>query len=108
MAMKRVKYLLFALAINLVAAGCSVGILYTHTWQPLTLDTHTTKVASTSGEGDIKHLVLFYPQLSAAWDDASIGDIAKEKGLNELYFADLEYFSVLHIWNQYRVHVYGK
>lgn len=106
--MKNVKFLLFVLAMTLLVSGCSVGILYTHTWQPLTLDTHTTKLAPTSGEGDIKHLVLLYPPLSAAWDDASIGDIAKKKGLNELYFADLEYFSILHIWNQYTVHVYGK
>lgn len=106
--MKKVKYLLFALAMTLLVSGCSVGIIYTHTWQPLTLDMHNTKVVSISGEGNIKHLVLFFPQLSAAWGDASIGSIAKKKGLHELYFADLEYFSILHIWNQYTVHVYGK
>ncbi len=93
---------------TLLVSGCSVGLIYTHTWRPLTLDMHDTRVVPTSGEGDIKHLVLFYPPLSAAWDDASIGDIARKKGLHELYFADLEYFSILHIWNQYTVHVYGK
>jgi hypothetical protein len=106
--MKKVKFLLLALAATVLVSGCGAGIIYTHTWQPLTLDTHNTKIVSTSGEGDIKHVMLFYRQLSAAWDDASIGDIAKKKGLNELYFADLEYFSILHVWNQYTVHVYGK
>jgi hypothetical protein len=106
--MRKVKFLLRALAATLFLSGCSVGLIYTHTWQPLTLDTHATRITPTSGQGDIKHLVLLYPPLSAAWDDASIGDIAKKKGLNELYFADLEYFSILHIWNQYTVHVYGK
>jgi TRL-like protein family len=106
--MRKVKFLLLALAMILLVSGCSVGLIYTHTWQPLTLDTHTTRITPTSGQGDIKQLVLLYPPLSAAWGDASIGDIAKKKGLNELYFADLEYFSILHIWNQYTVHVYGK
>ena len=106
--MKKVKFLLLALAATLLVSGCSVGIIYTHTWTPLTLDMNSTKVVSTNGEGDIKHVVLLYPQLSAAWDDASFGDIAKKKGINELYFADLEYFSILRIWNQYTVHVYGK
>jgi hypothetical protein len=106
--MMKVKYLLLAAAVTLLVSGCSVGLIYTHTWQPLTLDMHSTRIVRTNGKGDIKHLVLLSPLLSAAWDDASIGDIAKKKGLNELYFADLEYFSVLHIWNQYTVHVYGK
>ena len=44
----------------------------------------------------------------AAWDSAAIGDIAKKNGMTELYFADVETFSILHIWNQYTVHVYGK
>jgi hypothetical protein len=106
--MKNVKFLLLALAVTLLVSGCTFGLIYTHTWQPLTLDAHNTKIVPTSGEGDIKHLVLILPQLSFAWDDASIGDIARRKGLHELYFADLEIFSVLHIWNQYTVHVYGK
>lgn len=106
--MKKVKFLPMILAVTLLVSGCSVGLIYTHTWQPLTVDMHTTKVVPTSGEGDIKHVALFYPQLSVAWDDAAFGDIAKEKGLHELYFADLEYMSVLRIWNHYTVHLYGK
>lgn len=106
--MKHVTFLLCALAVIVLLSGCSVGLVYTHTWQPLTLDMHDTKVVSTSGAGDVKHLVLIYPQYSAAWDDAAIGDIAKKHGLNELYYADLEYLSVLRIWNQYTVHVYGR
>ncbi len=97
-----------ALALAVLLAGCSAGIIYTHTMQPLTLDMHKTRVVPTGGEADIKHLVLLYPALSAAWDDAAIGDIAKKNGIQELYFADLETLRVLGIWNQYWVHVYGK
>jgi hypothetical protein len=106
--MKNVTFLPFALAATLLLSGCTAGLIYTHTWQPLTLDMHDTKVVPTSGMGDIKHIALFNPSLGVAWDDAAIGDIAKKNGLHELYFADLEYFSVLHVWNDYTVHLYGK
>ncbi|MDA8423188.1 MAG: hypothetical protein M0Z89_07615 [Nitrospiraceae bacterium] len=106
--MKNATFLLFALAAVVLVSGCTAGLIYTHTWTPLTLDMHDIKVVPASGAGDVKHVVLIYPPLSAAWDDAAIGDIAKKNGLHELYFADLEYFSVLRIWNQYTVHVYGK
>ncbi len=96
------------LALAVLLAGCSAGIIYTHTMQPLTLDVHRTTVVPTGGEGDIKHLVLLYPALSFAWDDAAIGDIARKNGIKELYFADLETLRILGIWNQYWVHVYGK
>jgi hypothetical protein len=107
--MKNVTLLLCALTTALLISGCTFGLLYTHTWTPLTTDMHETKVApTTSGTGDIKHIVLLYPAFSVAWDDAALGDIAKKRGLQELYYADLEYFSILHIWNDYTVHLYGK
>ena len=34
--------------------------------------------------------------------------IAKENGIETIYYADLETLSILGIWNQYTVHVYGK
>jgi len=90
----------------LLVSGCTSGLLYTHTWQPLTVDLDRTRVVSTAGAGDIKHIAIY--MASVAWDSAAIGDIAKKQGLHELYFADLETFSVLRIWNQYTVHVYGR
>jgi hypothetical protein len=106
--MKKRYFALAALALVVVLSACTTGIIYTHTMQPLTLDMHNTRIVPTSGEGDIKHLVLIYPPLSAAWDDAAIGDIAKKNGIQELYFADLETLRILYIWNRYWVHVYGK
>jgi hypothetical protein len=90
----------------LLVSGCTSGIVYTHTWQPLTVDMHRTEVVSTSAAGDIKHIAIYVA--SVAWDSAAIGDIAKKQGLHELYFADLETLSVLRVWHQYTVHVYGK
>ena len=98
--------------------------LYTHTRQPLTLDMNRTSVVSASGQGDIKHIELIWAGLAwnsaalggpleldwagVSWDSAGIGDIARKQGLKEMYFADLEIFSILNIWNQNTVHVYGQ
>ncbi len=95
-----------ALAAVLLLPACSIGIIYTHTYQPLTLDMHHTEYVPSSQSGDIKHIQFAW--LGVAWDSAAIGDIAKKHGVNTIYFADLETLRVLTIWNQYTVHVYGK
>jgi len=116
--MKTMKLAASALVMALLVSGCMAGqmsgmmapqtpgFIYTHTWQPLTKDMDHTVVGSVSGAGNIKHIALNMPIV--AWDSAAIGDIAKKQGLKELYFADLETFSILRVWNQYTVHVYGK
>jgi hypothetical protein len=104
--MKTVRIAALALITALLVSGCASGLIYTHTWQPLTLDMDSTGVVPTSGAGDIKHIAIY--MASVAWDSAAIGDIARKHGIHELSFADLETLSVLRIWNQYTVHVYGK
>ena len=94
------------LTIALIGAGCTAGILYQHTVTPLTINHRAEPAAGIEGENDIKHIQL--PYVGIMWGDAALGDIAREKGLQELYFADLEYLSVLTIWRQYTVHLYGK
>ncbi len=104
--MKQFTFGLVALAAVLLVSGCGVGIIYTHTYQPLSLDMHQTPVVQTEKAGNIK--LIQVGLAGVAWDSAAIGDIAKKNGLTEIYFADLETFKVLGIWNQYTVHVYGK
>ena len=83
------------------------GLAYTHITQPLTTDFHRTPVANGfAAKGDVKEL-RYNAYLRVLWDENSIGSIAKDAGLSEIYYADLETFSVLGIWTQYRVHVYG-
>lgn len=104
--MKKLQVILIFLAGALLLSGCAIGVIYTHTYQPLTLNMNHTKISSTSAEGDIKHIQLNV--VSVAWDSAAIGDVARKHGLKELYFADLEMLRVLRIWNQYTLHLYGK
>ena len=95
-----------AIAFTLVLAGCTSGILYTHTVQPLTINQLQTPVTGTEGQSEIKHIQLSY--FGVMWGGTALGDIAREKGMQELYYADLEYLSVLTIWRQYTVHLYGR
>jgi hypothetical protein len=103
--MKKIALALTALAAALLVAGCTTGLIYTHTRQPLTRDMHNTVIVPNSAAGDIKHIQISY--VGVAWDSAAIGDVAKQHGLREVSYADLETLSVLGIWHQYTVHVYG-
>jgi hypothetical protein len=104
--MRTLTLITTALAMGLVLAGCTAGILYTHTVRPLTLNQQTTPATGAEGEGKIKHIQL--PYVGIMWGDTALGDVAKEKGLQEIYYADMEYLSVLTIWQQSTVHIYGK
>ncbi|MGB3966979.1 MAG: hypothetical protein WBO45_09615 [Planctomycetota bacterium] len=42
------------------------------------------------------------------WESNGIGDIARKIDLAEIDFADLERLSILGIWTQEWVHVYGR
>lgn len=94
------------LALVLVFSGCTVGIIYQHTMEPLTINHLSTPVAGTEGRNDIKHIQ--FPYVGVMWGDAALNDIAREKGLQELYYADLEYLSVLTIWRLNTIHLYGR
>ena len=105
--MKPVRIVFMAFAFALLFSGC----MYVHTIQPLTLNMDRTPVAGAEKEGSLK--LITFPPLSGAyqlvaWDSAAIGDIARKQGMQEVYFADLETLSILRLWNQYTVHVYGK
>ncbi len=87
------------------------GCIYKHTVEPLTLDMHRTPVSSFEKQDSIKVIALppvWNSQDLVAWGNAAIGQVAKEQGMKEIYFADIETFSVLRVWNRYTVHVYGK
>ena len=102
----RVTNLAIAALLMLFLSGC----IYVHTRQPFTVNMDRTPVSSVEKQGTVKLISFPYyggtAQL-AAWGDAAIGQVEKEQGMQEVYFADLEIFSVLRIWNEYTLHVYG-
>lgn len=104
--MKRLCFYLFIIAGILVLAGCSPrGLLYTHIRTPLDINMSQTPADGKNVHGDLKHIPFYVDIL---WDSNAIGDIAKQNGIETVYFADLETLRILIFWNQYTVHVYGK
>ena len=81
------------------------GRIYTHKVEPLHSNFSETLNQRIHGDSDIKHLEYY---VDIRWSSNAIGDIAKENGIETIYYADLETLSILGIWNQYTVHVYGK
>jgi hypothetical protein len=107
MAMKPYRFLLTALSLTMLLSGC----FYVHTVQPLTVDMQHTPSAKVEKEGTIKTIGLppiYGGYQLVAWGNAAIGEVAKQQGMTEVYYADLEIFRILWIWNEYTVHVYGK
>ena len=82
-------------------------MVYTHTIQPLDVNMNQTPIGEKKNTGDIKFFKLLNGYFSFMWDTNAIGDIAKENGIDVIYYAELETFSILGIWNQYTVHIYG-
>ena len=46
--------------------------------------------------------------ISARLNSNAIGDIARANGMETLYFADQEWFSILGIWTSRKVILYGE
>ena len=82
------------------------GYIYDHVTLPFTTNFSKTPFCSNKCSGDIRHVHIRYVDFK--WHSNAIGDIAKEHGINTVYFADIEKFKILGIWNQYTVHIYGK
>jgi hypothetical protein len=82
------------------------GILYTHTVEPLTTNFDRTPTGTAQADGDVKQLRVY--NIEVRWDSNAIGEIAKQAGLQEVYYADLETLSILGIWTQKFAHVYGR
>ncbi|MHC4513853.1 MAG: TRL domain-containing protein [Planctomycetota bacterium] len=99
---------LFILGLALVLSGCGAGLIYTHITTPLDVNLNNTPVftgRNETGKGDTKR-IRYYVDIE--WDSNAIGDIMKRAGLTEVHYADMETTSVLGIWTQRFVNVYGR
>ncbi len=105
--MKRFIVITTLMIHTLLLAGCGVGLIYTHTVEPLNPNMHRTPIETTTGQGDVKQITI--EGISVAWNDNALGDIARQNGITELYYADREVLSVvLGIWRQETIHLYGR
>ncbi len=100
-----------ALGLLLGFVGCScpttaTGLIFQRTVEPLDLNLDRTPVFDRTGRSDVRRIE--YNFVDVRWHTNAIGDIMNKAGLDTVYYADVETFSVLGIWTQCRVHVYGK
>jgi hypothetical protein len=95
------------LAAGLLAAGlsgCSAGLLYTNIVRPLDLNVETAAEQPATGRSDWK---TFAYVVQVDWDTAAIAKAARDAGITNIHYADMQIFSVLGIWRQRTAIVYG-
>ena len=105
MVISRVKRDLLAAFSFIALAGCTPGFVYTHNIEPLVIDFHKTPTGHEEGRGDTKHFSYY---VDVQWDKNGIGEIVRGNDMEEIYYADLETLSIMGVWTQRWVHVYGK
>jgi hypothetical protein len=111
------KVVLLALATAVMAclSGCGtgplVGLIYTNVKLPLTEDLKSTPLpAHPPGSDRVIEIKEPFSGLGlyARVSSNALGDIARQYGVDPLYFADQEVFSILGIWKTQRVWLYGE
>lgn len=107
----RATLLLFAV----LCSGCAVvrpmGLIYTNMKLPLTTNLENTPVpVNNPPTGRVLEIREPVSGLGiyAKVDSNAIGDIARKNGLETLYFADQQIFSILGIWSSNRTILYGE
>ena len=117
MRLKLPIYGLAACAAFLLLAGCTNGLLldsglYKHTVEPLTFNREPTEVLKSAQEAKGRILQVEYPLssvLSVRLGTNGLGDVAKQRGITTVYYADQESWSALFgLWSMDVVHIYGR
>jgi len=111
---RRWTVMLVAMMLIGCLTGCGtgplIGMVYTNVKLPLTEDLNATPVPDTAPDTD--RVVEIKEPISGAGMYArvsvnAIGEIALQNGVETLYFADQEVFSILGVWKTHRVYLYG-
>ena len=120
MSSKRLVVLVFLLLTLFIFAGCLTfgrmgndslkGYVFKFIRVPLTMNLDNTPSTIFQANGKIiKIEEPFSGQgFYAEFKSNAIGDIAKKHGMKKVYFADLEIFSILGIFEYKEIHLYGK
>ncbi len=90
----------------LLLGGCGTqALVYSRTVRPLTTNFDATPVATNVSTGDVK-TITFYVDIE--WGHTGIGEIARQQGLAEIYYADVKTTTILRYWSKNVVRVYGR
>jgi hypothetical protein len=105
------------IACSLISTGCISGAVYTNTTMPIDVNFDETPSHRDSRRGDLRGsswktlvipLVVAQGQLQIDWGDSSISSAMREAGIERAHYADIQTLSVLGLWTQRWVHVYGE
>lgn len=99
-----------AVAICATAVGCSAcvsGAIYSHVTVPLDTNFDATPVLTESARESWKTFQYSY-YVRVDWGSTGLAEIAREHGMSRIYYADVETLTILNIWTQRWVRVYGE
>jgi len=117
---KKLIVFVFLLLTLFILAGCLTfgrmgsGVLKGYVFKsirlPYTMNLDNTPSTIFQSNGKILKIKAPFSGYNfyAEFNSNAIGDIAKKHGLNKVYFADLEIFSILGIFKYEEVHIYGE
>ncbi len=94
-----------------VSTGCLNGLVYTHVTVPLDVNLERTPVYGGAKSDSWNTLRIPLPGflfVQADWGSSAIADAARTRGLQHVYYADLEILRVLGVWTQRWAVVYGE
>jgi hypothetical protein len=91
--------------LGLGCTGCFSGVVFTHVVVPLDANFDRTLVQTGSARDDTKR---FQYRVRVEWGDQAVGEIAQRNGIETVHYADLETLSVLGVWSQRWVRIYGE
>ena len=97
------------LARDLVVGNLN-GFIYTKIKVPYTVNLDNTPVVLNEGKGKIVQInePLTGYDIHTRFNSNAIADIAEKYGFKKVYFADVEYFSILGIWEYEKLFLYGE
>lgn len=91
--------------------GCSpFGYVYNNTTRPLTYNMHSTPIGTKMATLDSRRIKepITGLNMTIEWNSRAIGDAAKRQGIDKIYYADLNTFSLLGgLWEQKTIRVWG-
>ena len=87
------------------------GVLFTDIKAPLTVNFNRTPCGAATKKFSKSNTSFFFDFIFTwsgfAWDDVSVGKIAREGGISEIAYADYEALLILGVFGKTTVNVYG-
>ena len=95
----------FAILCALLALALPACV-YRHTTEPLDVNFDATEVRAWHRGGSVKR--FRYALVDVQWSSNAIAEFAQNRGIQTVFYADLETLRIMGVWTQQWVLVYGE